>query len=115
MKQPNAFGLYDMQGNISEWCHDVWDEDAYCSRVDGVCDPKKAIRDADYQANPEFQEDRVQRGAWNYSDRVLRGGAWIDGAGYCRSAFRIRLWPGYRFGGIGFRLALVPGPVKGRA
>jgi len=94
-KGHNVFGLYDMHGNVWEWCRDGWDEEAYAKRVDGVVDPFEA---------PASNDDD--------EPRVLRGGSWDDSAWDCRSAFRFRYWAGPRFRGFGFRVGLFPGPVK---
>ena len=79
-KKPNQWGLYDMIGNVYEWCRD-WDG-AY--PTGSVTDP----------AGPS-----------SGSSRVLRGGTWGRGARYCRSAGRSRLDPTYR-GIFGFRVAM---------
>lgn len=83
-KKPNAWGLYDMSGNVWEWVHD---------RFDG----------AYYQSSP--REDppgptEPTSGAY----RVYRGGGWFYGAGYCRVAARGNARPGARGGALGFRL-----------
>ncbi|MBR4125252.1 MAG: formylglycine-generating enzyme family protein [Victivallales bacterium] len=78
---PNAWGLYDMHGNVDEWCLDWWD--AY---------PKAATR------NPV--------GATSGSGRVYRGGCWSYYAQCCRSACRADHDPSYRNRYGGFRVAL---------
>ncbi len=92
-KKPNAWGLYDMHGNVWEWCQDVWDAEAYRKRIGGVADPVTAA---------SADED---------PPRVLRGGSWLDSAGGCRSAFRDRGVAVGRIGNFGFRVCLARGPA----
>jgi formylglycine-generating enzyme required for sulfatase activity len=79
--QPNAWGLYDMHGNVYEWCQDWYDGD-YPSN--SVVDPK----------GPDDGEKRV-----------LRGGSWFITAWIIRSAYRGWYIPDYRNNGYGFRVA----------
>ncbi|GHT25585.1 hypothetical protein FACS18942_00950 [Planctomycetales bacterium] len=83
-KKPNAWGLYDMHGNVSEWCSDL-----FGSYPDGTV------------SGPS--EPAVING----SNRVQRGGAWNDGAEYCRSAYRIAGMPEITNNRVGFRIVLV--------
>ena len=73
-KQANLFGLYDMHGNLWEWCRDAWDSEAYAKRKRNAEDPEV------------YLEGEETSG----SERVLRGGSWFYTAAYCRSAFRSR-------------------------
>ena len=81
----NAWGLFDVHGNVSEWCVD-WYDQRYYGTAAADRDPKGP-------------------GANGYY-RVLRGGSWGDRARFCRSAYRSRLGPGHRSGYRGFRLSL---------
>ena len=81
-KKPNAFGLYDMHGNVWDWCADAYTED------------DKALSAVD-----PFNE----QGA----GRVLRGGSWCNAPVSCRSAARSRGGPNHRDDNIGFRVVVV--------
>jgi formylglycine-generating enzyme len=81
----NAFGLFDMHGNVSEWCWDGYDKNYYDNSPES--DP----------TGPAFA-----------AGHVLRGGSWGHAAGATRSAIRLRKTPGYRLSDIGFRPARTP-------
>ena len=81
---PNAFGLYDMHGNVWEWCQDVWHEN--------------------YKGAPTDGSAWTSRG--NSNLRLLRGGGWYSYPWICRSAHRIYYDPGNRSRNIGFRIGI---------
>ena len=82
-KKPNAWGLYDMHGNVEEWCRDWYEKD--------------------YASDPEFLNGQ-KTGVF----RVTRGGGHRSDAENCRSASRECYEPTVRYNFVGFRLALVP-------
>ena len=81
-KKPNAWGLYDMHGNVWEWCQDWWDSDYYAKSP--TDDPT---------------------GASMGSNRVVRGGGWNCTAGICRSADRGNIESGYGADDLGLRVS----------
>lgn len=86
----NSWGLYEMHGNVWEWCQDYWDG----------------------QLAQEPVTDPV--GASTGAGRVVRGGSWGHGGGFVRSAYRYGDVAGYRYDNLGFRLALGLQPRPGR-
>lgn len=93
-KRPNAWGLYDMLGNVAEWCNDVYEADYY-------------------RASPE--KDPV--GPADGERYLLRGGAWNSSADACRSAHRLGESPGFQDAcfardAIGFRCVRRVGSVE---
>jgi formylglycine-generating enzyme required for sulfatase activity len=77
---PNAFGLYDMHGNVWEWCEDDWNENYINAPVNGSA----LISRSDY--------------------KLLRGGSWFDGPVYCRSAYRHDGNLAFYSNAVGFRV-----------
>lgn len=84
-KQPNAWGLYDMYGNVWELVQDLYGENYYAESPS--TDPE----------GPSSGEYRVDRGC-----------SWVNAVKYCRSASRYRIIPDGRYMNLGFRLALSP-------
>jgi formylglycine-generating enzyme required for sulfatase activity len=87
--KPNPWGLFDMHGNVWEWCRD-W----YHARLPGGVDPDL------------YEVPGERNGDGTYS-RVRRGGAWIEEGWACRSACRLRYEPPRRSDHIGFRVVAV--------
>lgn len=77
----NAWGLFDMHGNVSEWC-----QDSYGPYI------------SSYLKDPQRRNSG--------ENRVLRGGSWNNRPGRCRSAYRYERTPGYRLDYVGFRVVL---------
>lgn len=85
-KKANRWGLFDMHGNVWEWCRD-----SYVEKLPGGRDPE--VKPVEKIENSNF---------------VLRGGGWPADAASCRSANRIRSLSWFRNGVMGFRVALSP-------
>jgi formylglycine-generating enzyme required for sulfatase activity len=84
----NAWGLYDMHGNVWEWCADQWH-----SNYD------KAPADGSPWIDNKTDDDSM---------KLLRGGSWDNDSGLCRSAYRARIHPAKRSIRFGFRVCCLP-------
>ncbi len=82
--KPNAFGLYDLHGNVWEWCADAWHNNYNSAPADGS----------------------VWESGGDSSLRLLRGGSWNDHPPNCRSACRLRYQPDCKASIVGFRVVV---------
>jgi formylglycine-generating enzyme required for sulfatase activity len=80
----NVFGLYDMHGNVWEWCADQWHSNYEGAPIDG---------------SAWIEDSRNDNQSW-----LLRGGSWLNYPAYCRSAFRSSSNPGNDHSNFGFRV-----------
>jgi formylglycine-generating enzyme required for sulfatase activity len=83
----NAFGLYDMHGNVWEWCEDHWH--------------------GDYEDTPIDGSSWLRKGSNLDAARALRGGSWLRDPRWCRSASRSNIAAGSRYFNVGFRVCIV--------
>jgi formylglycine-generating enzyme required for sulfatase activity len=86
-KKPNGWGLYDMSGNVWEWCEDDWH--------------------SSYAGAPDDGTAWIDNDNHSQSPKCLRGGSWCYNPYSCRSAFRSWYFPGDHISDDGFRVACV--------
>jgi len=87
-KQPNEIGIYDMSGNVGEWCSD-WSD--YNNDYYATCRDQGTVTDPTGPVTGQY--------------RVIRGGSWRSYASRCRVAYRSNGTPSRRFNDLGFRLS----------
>jgi formylglycine-generating enzyme required for sulfatase activity len=89
-KKSNPWGLYDMHGNVYEWCSDYYDGDYYSKSTTVAVDPN----------GPPTGDTRIPTG----NSRSLRGGSWVCGAKNLRCSYRSFCLPSIRSHYLGFRV-----------
>jgi formylglycine-generating enzyme required for sulfatase activity/proteasome lid subunit RPN8/RPN11 len=95
-REPNAYGLFDLHGNVWEWCHDVYDETSYADAP--ATDPVRVPR-------PDESLDNLHR--------VCRGGCMHSFAEMCRTRYRFHEHSQFHAADLGFRLARSMGGTHG--
>ena len=80
---PNCYGLYDLHGNVAEWCQDTWHDS--------------------YEGAPDDGSAWIEENS--KTPRILRGGSWLHLPGSCRSAYRLKAEPTAKSDAFGFRIA----------
>jgi len=89
--QANAWGLYDMHGNVWEWCSDWYDH---------------------HNGNYALSRGQDPKGPTSGITRIIRGGSWVANGDMCRSAYRGKFSPSYRCVIFGFRVVVVAAPGR---
>ena len=97
----NAFGLYDMQGNVLEWCEDDYHENYKGAPNDVTAWLKSQFLNLDNQSYSQENDD-------NKPNKVIRGGSWNYDPDVCRCAYRLNFNPRDDLNNVGFRVGSGP-------
>jgi formylglycine-generating enzyme required for sulfatase activity len=101
-RKPNGLGLYDMNGNVYEWCADLYKSTTY-----DTSHYNDAKSNDGMNINVVLNPINNAVGSSSPPARLARGGYWGDAAGYLRAGYRGGSRADYRHGGIGFRPAFL--------
>jgi formylglycine-generating enzyme required for sulfatase activity len=96
-KSPNKLGLYDMTGNLYEWCWDLFGSYKDCC-IENPNSPDAIIE------NPDYDPANISGNSYEGTYRILRGGCWINEEPLCRVSLRRSFQPDHRSNGYGFRI-----------
>jgi formylglycine-generating enzyme required for sulfatase activity len=108
LKDANSWGLFDMHGNVWEWCTDVW----YASYTNAPVDGSQRGDAADEYEVDQSMKDRPghQHRLYSPDHRVVRGGCWSQPASACRSSNRYYHTPDFKLNYLGFRPVILWNP-----
>ena len=110
-KKPNAWGLYDMHGNVYEWCDDIWYNSYLNAPEDGS---QRGDASNEYWVDPSLwgKESGVIYRLYNDDYHVVRGGCWTYSAQDCRSSNRYYHKTNFKLNYLGFRPVLLWNPPR---
>jgi formylglycine-generating enzyme required for sulfatase activity len=111
--KPNAYGLFDMHGNVAEWCSDYYDRTWFASSAVTLTEADLSAIDEKWKHKGKHDKEYLKfvndpAGPAKGDSRVYRGGAFTGDVALCRSAARRNKDEQYTYRGIGFRVVCYP-------